>query len=91
MTKTVAYSMACLHTDATVSYVLNVVLWPSELVANLHLRGYKNDVGSKIWESHIHERLDHIALSEVLLKKLSHPVDSIRKLATVSATRLKID
>ena len=67
------------------------MLRPPEFVARLNLRSYKNDVGSKIWESHVHERLDHIARSKVPLEKTCHSVDSVRKLAAVSATLPSID
>jgi len=89
--ETVPYLVTCLHADAGVSYILDIVLRAPELVASLNLRGHKNDVGSKIWESHVHECLDYIARSNMPLEETGHSVDSIRKLAVVSATLPSID
>jgi hypothetical protein len=91
MGRTVPYPVACLHTDSTVSHFFDIVLWDPELVASRNLRGYKNNVGSKIWEPHVHERLDYMARSNVPLEESGHSVDSIRKLAAVSAILPRID
>jgi hypothetical protein len=61
------------------------------VVASSYLRGYKNDVGSNIWVSHVHERFEGKARPNVPLKNVGHSVNSIRKLAAVSAALPEVD
>lgn len=50
-----------------------------------NLRSYKNHVGSQIREPHIYKSVAHFVRSNMPLEEMGHLVDSVRKLAAVSA------
>lgn len=51
-----------------------------ELKWESSLRGYKDNEGSNIWKTHVHYGLKYRASTNLTLKEISHPVDSVGKL-----------
>lgn len=82
-----SYLVARLHPITSVSDVVDVTLRVPDVEAIGNLRSYKNHVGSQIREPHIHKSVAHFVRSNVPLEEMGHPVDSVRKLAAVSAVR----